>query len=126
MEKSVLNSSRTAQGAHSVKILLKAVPFCLFFAIGFKVEAIYADQNLTTGWGQDLTDNCEAKTMAFTEVHGRISMTMRATYLTDFDFNSIRMLKKHAEGATAVAKEKRAPRIANLDIASVFDESLCK
>ena len=125
MEKSELNSSRTQQGAPPVKILLKAVPLGLFFAIGFKVEGIYADQNLTTGWGQDLTYNCEAKTMAFTEAHDRTSIIMRANYLTHFYSNSIRMLKKHAIATTAVAEEKRVPRIANLGIASMLDESLC-
>ena len=123
MEKSQLNSSRTQRGASSVKILLRAVPLGLFFAIGFKVDAIYADQNLRPGWGPDSTYNCEAKTMAFTGVHDRISIIMCANYLTDCDFISI-MLKKHAEATTAISEEKRAPRIANLVIAAMLDESL--
>ena len=124
MKNTVVNNLSRQRVIYSAGVLLVAVLLGLFFTVGLKVEPLYIDQNLIRGLCQDLIDNGEANSMTVTEVRDRTSSTLRINNVTDFDLNSIRMLKEYGEGFITVAYEKRVPLIATLDIVATFDESL--
>ena len=124
MKNTVVNNLSCQRVIYSAGVLLIAVLLGLFFTVGLKVEPLYIDQNLIRGLCQDLIDNGEANSMTVTEVRDRTSSTLRINNVTDFDLNSIRMLKEYGEGLITVAYEKRVPLIATLDIVATFDESL--
>ena len=124
MKNTVVNNLSRQRVIYSAGVLLIAVLLGLFFTVGLKVEPLYIDQNLIRGLCQDLIDNGEANSMTVTEVRDRTSSTLRINNVTDFDLNSIRMLKEYGEGFITVAYEKRVPLIATLDIVATFDESL--
>jgi len=124
MEKLTLQSLAKQKGFSKMGFLLLFLLLAGCISVGFKVAPLYVENNIITGYCEELVESGEAANLTVTELRNRVGDNLRINNIQDFDTRNIKMTKNNGEPKITISYERRKELFLNLDVVAKFETVL--